>query len=221
MIIFNYHSTTGEFVQQSMADPDQFDPGSFLIPAFATTIAPPETGENEIAVFDETENKWATTSDYRGTQYWLPDGTEHEITEIGKTVPDGALSEPPAPSLDDLRTSASDRITAWRDTEESASLIFEHAGRRWDGGKVVRERLKPTVGVARARGLPDGFFWTDADDNDVPISADELMQLDAAHDVELWQQGYAIHARQRQMKEAVAAMNEKELATFVPGWDKE
>ena len=40
MRIFNY-DTAGIFIRESEADPSPLEPGAFLIPARATTIAPP------------------------------------------------------------------------------------------------------------------------------------------------------------------------------------
>lgn len=92
MDIYNYDQITGEYLNKSVADPNPEEPGQFLMPAFSVKTKPPEAGEHEIAV--RRAGKWDKQPDYRGTQYWLPDGTEYEITEIGKTVPTGAATTP-------------------------------------------------------------------------------------------------------------------------------
>lgn len=118
-------------------------------------------------------------------------------------------------TLDDLRTAAHAAIERWRDDQEHAGMKFWHAGRRWDGGLVVRQRLQPVLGLA---ALPDGFFWTDADNSDVPISMPALQSLSAAHEQALVLRGFEIHARQRAMKAEIADMDRAELLAFAPGW---
>lgn len=118
-------------------------------------------------------------------------------------------------TLDDLRTAAHAAIERWRDDQEHAGMKFWHAGRRWDGGLVVRQRLQPVLGLA---ALPDGFFWTDADNSDVPISMPALQSLSAAHEQALVLRGFDIHARQRAMKAEIADMDRAALLAFAPGW---
>lgn len=118
-------------------------------------------------------------------------------------------------TLDDLRTAAHAAIERWRDDQEHAGMKFWHARRRWDGGLVVRQRLQPVLGLA---ALPDGFFWTDADNSDVPISMPALQSLSAAHEQALVLRGFEIHARQRAMKAEIADMDRAELLAFAPGW---
>ncbi|EAZ8024039.1 DUF4376 domain-containing protein, partial [Salmonella enterica] len=70
-------------------------------------------------------------------------------------------------------------INAWRDEQENGSIIFTLNGHRWDCGKASQTRLAPVVAVAKSGELPPGFFWTDADNIDVPMSTDELTALEA------------------------------------------
>lgn len=48
MKIYHYDSSTGAFAGTSKADPNPRRAGSFLIPAFATEIAPPSATENNL-----------------------------------------------------------------------------------------------------------------------------------------------------------------------------
>ncbi|EOA1180601.1 DUF4376 domain-containing protein [Salmonella enterica] len=57
--------------------------------------------------------------------------------------------------------------------------------------------------MAKSGTLPPGFFWTDADNIDVPMTTDELTALEAAMQQNMVLQGFKIHERQRQMKEEV------------------
>ncbi|EEJ7417077.1 DUF4376 domain-containing protein, partial [Salmonella enterica subsp. enterica] len=91
----------------------------------------------------------------------------------------------------------------WRDNQESGNIIFTLNGHRWDCGKVTQSRLSPVVAVAKSGVLPAGFFWTDADNIDVPVTPDELVALEAVMQQNMVLQGFKIHECQRQMKEEV------------------
>lgn len=112
-----------------------------------------------------------------------------------------------------------DEINAWRDAQESASIIFEHAGRLWNGGLATRRRLDPVAGSPE---LPDGFFWTDAQNNDVPITLAEVQELRVAHESAIVAQGFRIHVRQREMKQEIQALADagdiEQLKEFSVGW---
>lgn len=114
-----------------------------------------------------------------------------------------------------LRVQARERVTTWRDEQERGGFIFEHDGRRWDGGKDVSDRMQPLLSLP---ALPPGFFWTDADDNDAPVSREDLEVLYVAHQMALVLKGFEIHVRQREMKAAIEEMTPAQLRAFVPGW---
>ncbi|EAB6030431.1 DUF4376 domain-containing protein [Salmonella enterica] len=110
-------------------------------------------------------------------------------------------------------------INNWRDTQENGSIIFTLNGHRWDCGKASQTRLAPVVAVAKSGALPPGFFWTDADNIDVPMTADELTALEAAMQQNMVLQGFKIHERQRQMKEEVDALTDYQvIKDYVVGW---
>ncbi|EHT2533900.1 DUF4376 domain-containing protein [Salmonella enterica] len=110
-------------------------------------------------------------------------------------------------------------INAWRDAQENGSVIFTLNGHRWDCGKASQTRLSPVVAVAKSGMLPPGFFWTDADNIDVPMTTDELTALEAAMQQNLVLQGFKIHERQRQMKEEVDKLTDyKAIKDYAVGW---
>lgn len=115
----------------------------------------------------------------------------------------------------DLVQKAHGRIGQWRDQQEASGFIFTHADREWDGGLVVRQRMQPVLSLP---GLPEGFFWTDASNNDVPMDMASLQLLAAAHEQALVVRGFQIHARQRTMKGSLEAMTRQQLLDFNPGW---
>ncbi|GHD59844.1 DUF4376 domain-containing protein [Jeongeupia chitinilytica] len=124
---------------------------------------------------------------------------------------------PQAP-IESLRVAARERINVWRDQQELAVVTFTHADHRWDGGLAVRERLNTTLATLKAVGVPDGFFWTDADNIDVPMGRPELQALFEAHERAIFGQGWKIHQRQREMKLQIDAANAAWLQAFVPDW---
>ncbi|EBK1959280.1 DUF4376 domain-containing protein [Salmonella enterica] len=110
-------------------------------------------------------------------------------------------------------------INAWRDAQESGSIIFTLNGHKWDCGKASQTRLAPVVAVAKSGALPPGFFWTDADNIDVPMTTDELAALEAAMQQNMVLQGFKIHERQRVMKEQVDNLTDyKAIQGYIVGW---
>ena len=65
MKIYNYNRDTKEFVNQTDASPNPLTSGEWLIPANATTDAPPSVGVGKVAVWDN--DSWIVKDDNRGT----------------------------------------------------------------------------------------------------------------------------------------------------------
>ncbi|EDR6625206.1 DUF4376 domain-containing protein, partial [Salmonella enterica subsp. diarizonae] len=85
--------------------------------------------------------------------------------------------------------------------------------------KTTQERLSLSVQMAKANKLPVGFIWTDADNNDVPMSAGELLNLSDAIDQAMFTMGLQIHLRQREMKEEIDKLTEvKAILDYKIGW---
>ncbi|HAT1681576.1 TPA: DUF4376 domain-containing protein [Klebsiella oxytoca] len=113
-------------------------------------------------------------------------------------------------------------INAWRDTQENANYTFTFNNHNWDYGKATQERLTLSLPMAKVNKLPDGFIWTDADNNDVPVTEGELLNLSDAIDQAMFTKGLQIHLRQRQMKEEVDKLTDyKAIQAYVPGWPTE
>lgn len=80
-ILYHFHPESGEFIGTSIArlDPREQKP---IVPAFATTTAPPSVAENEVAVFETVD--WSVYPDFRGqTFYRKADRAAVEVKEIG------------------------------------------------------------------------------------------------------------------------------------------
>lgn len=119
--------------------------------------------------------------------------------------------EPIPPTFEELQQEKCAEVKAWRDSEETKPnqlVIVE--GMEWDAGPDSRERIESTL---QSSFLPP--FWTDANDVDQPITSEQLQAVHTA----IVQLGFAIHARQREMKAEI-----KELTTitavnnYLIGW---
>jgi len=53
MNIYHYTADNGIFHSKGLADESPLEPGVYLIPAYATTVAPPVVSDPEIAVFKD------------------------------------------------------------------------------------------------------------------------------------------------------------------------
>ncbi|HGA5700433.1 TPA: DUF4376 domain-containing protein [Salmonella enterica subsp. enterica serovar Birkenhead] len=123
--------------------------------------------------------------------------------------------------LADAKSAKHAAINAWRNVQENANYTFTFNNHKWDYGKATQERLTLSVQMAKANKLPAGFIWTDADNNDVPMTAGELLNLSDAIDQAMFKKGLEIHMRQRQMKEEVDKLTDyKAVKNYVPDWPK-
>lgn len=125
----------------------------------------------------------------------------------------------PLPDIEDARSRKHDEINAWRNKQESANYTFTFDNHKWDYGKATQERLSLSVQMAKQNKLPAGFIWTDADNNDVPMTAGELLNLSDAIDQAMFTMGLKIHMRQREMKEEIDKLTDvKTILDYKIGW---
>lgn len=118
MKIYNYHSITGEYLGESIADESPLEPGVCLIPAHATAEAPPQARTGQIARY--LDNAWRVVEDVRG-DWWHYDGTHVTVTDLDADVSGMTSTAPPdavsvfdgrAWVLDATKASAAARATA-------------------------------------------------------------------------------------------------------------
>lgn len=132
--VYVFDRKTGEHLGQSQAQPDPMDENNWLIPAGATTGEPPQTGVNEVAVrVGGKYGTWEVKTDKRGIEYWLPDRTNHVITEIGEDLPDDALLEEPPVPLGEQFQGEMDALNQRyvQDTEKAVKKVAHAVA--WDG----------------------------------------------------------------------------------------
>lgn len=130
-------------------------------------------------------------------------------------VADGNTPLPATTKMPTAIDSAVAQVNAWRTRQENTEVTFHHAGHVWDAGLRSKARIEPLLELD---DLPAGFFWTDHDNNDVPVTMDELRAIGAAMNLTIVDRGFAIHQRQREMKQQLESMSAEELLAFEPGW---
>jgi len=135
MQIYNY-DVSGVFTCASEADESPLEPGVFLIPAYASTIAPPALTEGEKAVFEN--GSWVVNK--------IPDVASYNPTEPVQTEED-ILVEQKSKALAAL--DKSDK-TILRCYENSMPVPAEWAAYR----KALRAIISDTSGDINA-GLPE------------------------------------------------------------------
>lgn len=96
---------------------------------------------------------------------------------------------------------------------------MQYDDRRWDYGKKTQERMSVSLAMAKRNALPEGFAWTDGDNNIVPMTSDSLIALAEAIEQAMFEKGIAINTRQLQMKAELEALNEyTAIRDYVVGW---
>ncbi|EAW6539830.1 DUF4376 domain-containing protein [Salmonella enterica subsp. enterica] len=225
--VFNLRSDTNEFIGAG----DAYIPPHTGLPANCTDIAPPDIPASHIAVFDAETETWSLHEDHRGeTVYDTTTGNQVYISEAGP-LPENTTTQAPASPIDkfengkwvaDLNTALTQKhaeINDWRNIQENMNYVFQFNNHNWDYGKTTQERLSLSVQMAKANKLPAGFIWTDADNNDVPMTAGELLNLSDAIDQAMFTMGLQIHLRQREMKEEVDKLTDAQaVLDYVVGW---
>ncbi|EJG5924227.1 DUF4376 domain-containing protein [Salmonella enterica] len=118
-----------------------------------------------------------------------------------------------------VRDRKHDEIIRWRDAQENDDYVFFWGDRNWDYGKATQNRISIALTIAKKGGLPEGFAWTDADNNIVPMTNESLILLAAAIEDAMFKKGMDINARQLKMKTDIRSLNDiSALNDYVIGW---
>ncbi|EBR4566935.1 DUF4376 domain-containing protein [Salmonella enterica] len=122
-------------------------------------------------------------------------------------------------TLEKAREQKTREIDAWRNKQENGSVTFTWNNHSWDASKASQDRLAPVLVVAKSGQLPEGFFWTDANNEDVPVTVDDLTAIDAGMTQAMVIQGFKIHERQRQMKKDISELTKvSDILNYPVGW---
>ncbi|PSY65669.1 DUF4376 domain-containing protein [Escherichia sp. 20412-1] len=113
-------------------------------------------------------------------------------------------------------------INGWRNMQEQGNVIFEAEGYRWDASLASQTRIEPVMTMVTSGTLPEGFFWTDADNEDIPATSELLTAIYEGMQQALVAQGFKIHERQRQMKQEVSELTTvAEIEAYEVGWGED
>lgn len=99
MISYGFDSVTKEFTREINCQKSPREPGQFLIPANATTVAPPEEQAGKARVWEGSA--WGYVIDNRGKTMYSVDDSRQTSTmsnSLGEDVPEGWTLTPPPDS---------------------------------------------------------------------------------------------------------------------------
>ena len=126
----------------TVADRDPLDKNNWLIPAGCVETAPPQTGENQAAQWQQESQTWRIIPDYRGQNAYRTDTWQHDgiaadtVTEPGE-LPAGLTIEPPPSNLHTWDGKA------WvLDAETAAALKQAQQEEMWTRIKAKREEQR-------------------------------------------------------------------------------
>jgi len=197
--------------------------GTAQIPRTALTVRPlaEKAGFAVAAKADLSGTEYI--ADNRGKIIYNTDDSKKikTISELGEIEAGWTLDKPLSFSkwengnwvqqLDLLQQDKHKAVRNWRNLEESKPeqrVIVDSL--QWDAEPASRDRIQSTL---QSAFIPP--FWTDADNVDQAITREQLQAVHTAI-VEL---GFAIHARQREMKEEIAALTSCAAVNhYVIGW---
>lgn len=99
MDVHHYDPATGEYIDTRPPRESPRDPGSFLIPANATTIAPPEAEAGKTRVF--ADGAWSLVADHRGETWWQARGQPVTVSDLGDPADLGLTATEPARTVEE------------------------------------------------------------------------------------------------------------------------
>lgn len=148
MQIYHYHPVTGEFLGEGVADESPLEPGAYLVPAHATTTAPPTAMSGKVRV-------------WRGE--WV-----FEDVLAGEPTHDPGYE----PTPEELEHLAREAFKAQRQTLVD-NIKVTVGDKTFDGDETSQTRMARAITV-----LLEGetVLWVLADNTSVQVTKEELIE---------------------------------------------
>ncbi|ENM2088632.1 DUF4376 domain-containing protein [Escherichia coli] len=151
----------------------------------------------------------ATDTAETGQRVWL----ELQSGRWGEITPFVVTPE----LLKAVKAAKRQEIEEWRTEQEAQPFIFEWNGHSWNGGPDSMARLYPMVMSAKSVTAPKTMVWSDAENQQVKLSMQQLDELLTAMVQAQVDRNDEIYRRQRQMKDELNNLEDlKSVRNFVP-----
>lgn len=172
-IVYLFESVTGELIGTYEAQESPLEEGEYIVPEHSTQIEPPTAGAGLVAVF--SAGAWSLQPDHRGSVWYDQAGNSVEITGIG--IPDQSLSPalPTAIALAHAQTDCCNALAGAYNAEIQKNV--QYMGTEFQADDASQTVLTK---VLVAGSVPEGFFWLDANNVQVPMSYAQLQGLAGA-----------------------------------------
>ena len=103
--------------------------------------------------------------------------------------------------LEAVKAAKRQEIEEWRTEQEAQPFTFEWNGHSWNGGPDSMARLYPVVMSAKSVTTPKTMVWSDAENQQVKLSMQQLDELLTAMVQAQVDRNDEIYFRQREMKD--------------------
>ncbi|HEA6322424.1 TPA: DUF4376 domain-containing protein [Escherichia coli] len=118
--------------------------------------------------------------------------------------------------LEAVKAAKRQEIEEWRTEQEAQPFIFEWNGHSWNGGPDSMARLYPMVMSAKSVTAPKTMVWSDAENQQVKLSMQQLDELLTAMVQAQVDRNDEIYRRQREMKETLAGLDDLNTIRSLP-----
>lgn len=146
MLLHQYDSHTGQYLNSFLADPDPVNPDRWLEPAFTTSVPLPERPRLSWPVF--RDGSWSLVPDYRTLRLYRKDNGEvAEILVIGMTPDDAGLTDTPRPSDEHV----------WSDGKKTWEIDPSIVAQRARDAAMAEFETRRAVAVQKNFGKADAF----------------------------------------------------------------
>lgn len=187
---------TGLYVGIYQAQESPLEHGKFIAPATSTFNAPPTLGSNQAAVF--LLGSWTIVPDFRGEKWYNQStGEEILIASVGQP-PSSLAATPPPPTLSQAQAAQLELLNAAYNVAIQQEVSY--LGTTFQADIVSQDTLNKVL-VAANVSVPNGFYWVDANNNQVSLNYVQLQGLAAV----MLAQGWTAFQHLQTQKAAVRA----------------